>query len=143
MVRGAAAARGTSDEASASVLGRGARVRGRVGGEGDLRVEGEVEGDVAISGELTIEEGASVHGDVGAAAVVIGGTLRGDVSARGAVAVRATADVEGDLGGAEVSLDEGASFHGRIDAEFEMPVELGAPLVAATAPKPPAHGRGR
>ncbi len=79
MVRGAAAARDTSDEAGASVLGRGARVRGRIGGDGDLRIEGQVEGDVAISGELTIEEGASVTGDVGAGAVVVGGALRGDV----------------------------------------------------------------
>jgi cytoskeletal protein CcmA (bactofilin family) len=124
MVRGAAAARGTSDEAGASVLGRGARVRGRIGGEGDLRVEGEVEGDVTISGELTIDEGASVSGDVGAGAVIVGGTLKGDVAARGQVTVRATAQVEGNLAGAEVSLDEGASFHGRIDAEFDMPAEL-------------------
>jgi len=76
---------------------------------------------------------------VGASAVAIGGTLRGDVSARGVVTVRATADVEGDLGGAEVSLDEGASFHGRIEAEFDMPAELGS----HAAPAKPAHGRGR
>jgi cytoskeletal protein CcmA (bactofilin family) len=135
MVRGPTAARSTSGE-TASILGRGARVRGRVAGDGDLRVEGRIEGEVAISGELTIEEGASVQGDVGAAAVVVGGTLRGDVTARGAVAVQATADVEGNLGGAEVSLDEGASFHGRIEAEFDMPAELGEA-------KPHHVGRGR
>jgi cytoskeletal protein CcmA (bactofilin family) len=140
MVRGPTAARSTGEE-TASVLGRGARVRGRVAGDGDLRVEGQIEGEVAISGELTVEEGASVHGDVGASAVVVGGTLRGDVTARGVVTVRATADVEGDLGGAEVSLDEGASFHGHIEADFEMPAELGLP--GGGAPAKPAHGRGR
>ena len=132
MVRGPAAARG---EETASILGRGARVRGRVAGDGDLRVEGQVEGDVAISGELTIEEGATVTGDVGAGDLIVGGTLRGDVAARGAVAVRATAHVEGNLGGAEVSLDEGASFHGRIDAEFDLPSEL------SETPRPQAQGR--
>ena len=137
MVRGPAAARG---EETASILGRGARVRGRVAGEGDLRVEGHVEGDVAISGELTIEEGATVTGDVGAGDLIVGGTLRGDVAARGAVAVRATAHVEGTLGGAEVSLDEGASFHGRIDAEFDMPAELGGHEGASKAH---AANRGR
>ena len=135
MVRGAAAARGTSEEATASILGRGARVRGRIGGDGDLRVEGEVEGDVSISGELTIEEGASVTGDVGADAVIVSGALKGDVAARGAVAVRATAQVEGNLVGAEVSLEEGASFHGRIDAEFDLPAELGG------THKQPGRGR--
>jgi len=137
MVRGAAAARDTSDEASASVLGRGARVRGRIGGDGDLRVEGEVEGDVTISGELTIEEGASISGDVGAGSLIVGGTLKGDVTTQGPVTVRATAQIEGNLAGAEVSLDEGASFHGRIDAEFDLPAELGG------SPRAASHGRGR
>jgi cytoskeletal protein CcmA (bactofilin family) len=125
MVRGPAAARSSATEASPSTLGRGARVRGRVGGEGDLHVEGQIEGDVAITGDLFIEEGGSIRGDVGARAVVIGGAFTGDVDARGAVSIRSTASVEGNLGGAEVSLEEGASFRGRIDAEFDLPAELG------------------
>jgi cytoskeletal protein CcmA (bactofilin family) len=145
MIRGPAAPRTTSDtstphETVESVLGRGTRVRGRVGGEGDLRVEGQVEGDVRISGQLSIEEGAAVTGDVEASAVVIGGALSGDVAARGSVTVRAGAKVEGNLDGAEVVLEEGAAFEGRIEAAFDLPEELGG-----TAPPPrAAHGgRGR
>lgn len=147
MVRGPAAARGTNEGAEASVLGRGSRVRGRVGGDGDLRIEGQVEGDVAISGELTIGEGAVVEGDVGAAAVVVDGVVKGDVTARGVVAVRATAQVEGNLRGAELSLDEGASFHGRIDAEFDLPAELTGSTAHEARPQSPQtagrSGRGR
>ncbi|MRG92777.1 bactofilin family protein [Polyangium spumosum] len=111
-------------DTSGSVLGRGTRVRGRVMGEGDLRVEGHVEGGVSLTGELVIEEGAEVSGDVEAAVVTIAGTLTGDVAARGPVAIRASAKVSGNLGGAEVSLDEGAEFSGRIEADFELPAEL-------------------
>lgn len=113
-----------SGEGTESVLGRGTRVRGRVRGDGDLRIEGDLEGDVAISGELAIEEGATISGDVQAAGVTIGGDLKGDVAARGAVTVRATAKVAGNLGGSEVTLEEGASFEGRIEADFELPPEL-------------------
>jgi cytoskeletal protein CcmA (bactofilin family) len=145
---------GAPSGAGASILGRGARVRGRIAGDGDLHIEGQVEGDVTVSGELVIDEGGSVRGDVGAGAVIVGGTLAGDVAAQGAVAVRATAQVEGNLAGAEVSLEEGASFHGRIEAEFDLPAELGQPFRggAASGPTPRApaeptahrpHGRGR
>ena len=107
-----------------SVLGRGTRVRGRVNGDGSLRVEGQVEGGIGVTGDLTIEEGGAVRGDVEANGVTILGELTGDVSARGPVAIRATARVSGNMGGAEVSLEEGASFTGRIEADFELPPEL-------------------
>lgn len=109
---------------AASVLGRGARVRGRVSGDGDLQVEGQIEGDVTLSGELSIDEAGSITGDVDAAAVTIAGALQGNVASRGAVTIRAGAKVEGNMGGAEVSLEEGASFVGRIEAEFDLPAEL-------------------
>jgi cytoskeletal protein CcmA (bactofilin family) len=112
------------DEGTESVLGRGTRVRGRVRGEGHLRVEGTIEGDVAISGELAIEEGGEIKGNVQADSVTIGGELSGDVAARGPVALRSTAKVTGNLGGSEVSLDEGASFEGAIDAQFDLPADL-------------------
>jgi cytoskeletal protein CcmA (bactofilin family) len=126
MARGSAAVERvrTREPGEASVLGRGARVRGRVGGEGDLRVEGHVEGDVRLTGELSIEDGGAITGDVEASSVVIAGALTGDVAARGSVTIRATARVEGSMGGAEVSLEEGASFTGRIEAEFDLPAEL-------------------
>jgi cytoskeletal protein CcmA (bactofilin family) len=139
MHRGRAAQSAASEPAESieSVIARGAKVRGRVGGEGDLRVEGQVDGDVRIQGQLSIEEGGAVHGEVEATAVVIGGALEGDVASRGPVTIRAGATVVGNLGGAEIVLEEGASFRGRIDAEFDMPAELGGPSVAKPA------GRGR
>ena len=64
---------------------------------------------------------------------MVSGTLEGDVDARGPVALRATAEVEGNLSGAEVSIEEGASFHGRIEAEFDLPAELGAAVTTQPA----------
>jgi cytoskeletal protein CcmA (bactofilin family) len=140
MARGPAPNRGSSKgDGGSSVLGKGTRVRGHVRGEGDLRVHGAVEGDVTIDGDLAIEDGGTVTGDVSAGTVTVRGALTGDVAAKGAVAILAGANVSGNMGGAEVSLDEGASFHGRIEAEFDMPAELGS----HAAPAKPAHGRGR
>ena len=126
MARGSAVERSRTSETSesTSVLGRGARVRGRVSGDGDLRVVGQVEGGVTLSGELAIDETGSITGDIDAESVTIAGVLLGNVVARGAVMIRAGARVEGNMGGAEVTLDEGASFAGRIEAEFDLPAEL-------------------
>ena len=113
-----------SSSASAAALGPSLRIRGKVTGDGDLRIEGRVEGDVVVSGDLAIEEGGGVVGEITAGSVSVAGELTGDVASRGPVTIRASARVAGHMGGSEVSLEEGASFVGRIEAEFDLPPEL-------------------
>ena len=64
MARDFGGSKSTSRATSSSdsnVLGRGIRVRGRVNGAGDLRVDGEIEGDVRVSGSLELGSGASTR----------------------------------------------------------------------------------
>jgi cytoskeletal protein CcmA (bactofilin family) len=117
------AARGDAREAR---IGSSARVRGKIRGDGSLVVEGHVEGDVSIRGDLTIAEGASVKSEaLEANGVTIAGSLEGDVVAAGPVRLAATAQVQGDVRGSAIAIDDGARFVGRIDCEFELPPELG------------------
>src|ERR1700742_11760 len=107
-------------------IGAGARVRGRIHGEGDLLVEGRVEGNVALRGDLTIAEGAVVSSDeVEAHAVTIAGSFEAELTASGAVHLTPTARVRGNLRGSAVVIDDGARFAGRLDSDFELPPELG------------------
>jgi len=108
-----------------AVIGRSTRVRGRVSGDGDLRLEGTVEGDIALRGDLTIADGAKAASNVEARAVTVGGELEGDVRAQGVVHLEAGARVRGDILGESVAIDEGAEYTGRLMAEFELPPELG------------------
>lgn len=133
--------------AEENVLGASLRVRGRVAGDGDLRIEGSVEGDVKVSGALSIEQGGTVNGNAFAQAVSIDGTLTGDVEASGEVTIRAGARVVGNMNGAQIALEEGASFSGRIEAEFELPDGLdGAGTAGRSASRGSSSGsaaRGR
>jgi cytoskeletal protein CcmA (bactofilin family) len=116
----------TRSDGQGARIGSAARVRGRIHGDGDLLIEGQVEGDLAIRGDLTIAEGAIVTSKaVEAQSVTIGGTLEGDVAATGPVRLVAGAKVRGNLRGSAVAIDEGARFSGRLDCEFDLPPELG------------------
>jgi cytoskeletal protein CcmA (bactofilin family) len=108
-----------------AVIGRSTRVRGRVSGDGDLRVEGSVEGDISLSGDLTITDGARAASNVEARAVTVGGELEGDVRAQGLVHLEVGARVRGDIQGELVAIDEGAEFVGQLIADFDLPAELG------------------
>ena len=51
--------------------------------------------------------------------------VEANVVATGPVHLSASAKVKGDLKGSSISLDEGAEYAGRLDADFELPPELG------------------
>jgi cytoskeletal protein CcmA (bactofilin family) len=121
-------------------IGSGASIRGRIEGEGDLIVEGRVEGPVALRGDLTIAEGASVSSEaVEAHAVTVAGTLEGDVIATGAVRLGASARVRGDLRGSAVVIADGARFAGRLDCQFDLPQELSGSSAGESRQRGPAR----
>ncbi|WP_394824043.1 polymer-forming cytoskeletal protein [Pendulispora albinea] len=137
--------RNTSDESEARI-GSGAQVRGRIAGDGDLTVEGRVEGDIVLRGLLTIAEGGTVAADtVEAEEITVAGTLEGELRVKGPVRALAGARVRGNIRGGNLALEEGAEFSGRVDFDFELPAELesGAPAAAngGGARLPAASGR--
>ncbi|HZU82054.1 MAG TPA: polymer-forming cytoskeletal protein [Polyangiaceae bacterium] len=124
-------------EAREARIGRGARVRGRVRGEGDLVIEGRLEGDLSLRGDLTIAEGAEVASDtLEAHAVTVAGALEGDVTASGAVRLAPGARVRGNIRGTAIAIEDGARYSGRLDFEFDLPPELGG------SSRTDARGRG-
>ncbi|HEY2368923.1 MAG TPA: polymer-forming cytoskeletal protein [Polyangiaceae bacterium] len=123
-----------SGSRDAGVLGTSVRIRGKISGEGDLQILGSVEGDVVVRGDLTIGESAHIETEnLEAQAVTIQGEVKGDVNATGPVRLGRTARVHGDLKGSEISIEEGAQFAGRIEADFELPASLGSSAPARRA----------
>ncbi len=107
-----------------AVIGASTRVRGRVTGDGDLLVEGQVDGDITVRGDVTIEQGARATSAVDAFGLTVRGDLEGDIRASGVVRIELGARVRGDIQGDLIALEEGAEFVGRLDATFELPPEL-------------------
>ena len=103
-----------------SVLGPGTRVTGRVSGDGGVRIEGALRGDVQVTGEAEVAPGASIEGNVQAESLDVQGSLVGDVNVRGAVAIHSGALVRGELKGNEISIEPGARVSVKLDTEIEL-----------------------
>ena len=116
-------ARGNSGGGGARI-GAGARIRGRVSGNGDLTVDGTIEGEVSVRGNLVVSESGSVKGDaVDADSITVAGTLETDGQVVGQVRVLVGSRVRCNVKGG-IALEDGAEFSGRIDADFDLPPEL-------------------
>ena len=67
--------------AETTVIGRASFVRGRVNGSGDLEIAGRVEGDITITGEVTVESGGLVAANISARRIVVRVAVKGDLVA--------------------------------------------------------------
>jgi cytoskeletal protein CcmA (bactofilin family) len=98
-----------------TVIGPETRVAGEVRGDEDVVVHGRIEGRVALTAELTVEEGAILQADVEAKVVLISGVVVGNVSASDSVRLTPKARVVGDLTAPRVIIEAGAAYRGRLE----------------------------
>lgn len=116
--------RSSATTGAGALIGTGTRIRGRVSGTGDLTVEGSVEGDVAVRGNLTVSENGTVKADaVDADSITVAGTLEAESQVVGALRVLVGSRVRCNVKGS-IALEDGAEFAGRIEADFDLPAEL-------------------
>lgn len=93
-----------------SILSADLTITGSISSEGEVQLDGVVEGDVR-AGSLSIGEEATVKGEVVAESVVVRGRVEGSVRAR-QVQLAATARIEGDIIHATLAVESGAYFDG-------------------------------
>ena len=101
---------------AASYLGPGLRVSGEITGNEDLRLDGNIEGSVAIGGfRLTVGTSAHLKADVVAREALISGEVVGDIRAADRIEISKTASITGDLTTGRIVIEEGAYFNGEVE----------------------------
>ena len=93
-----------------SVIGSELKVVGNVASDGELQVEGRIEGDVQCT-QLVISPSAHIIGEVTAEDVIVNGRLQGDIHGI-RVTLQSNATVEGDIYHQSLAVEDGASFEG-------------------------------
>ena len=94
-------------------LGPDTIINGNVESKGSIRIEGIINGDVNVTGDLLIGEKANIIGNVFANDVYISGTLEGNVYAKGMLKAFYSAKLYGDIEVKSFVTDEGAQIHGK------------------------------
>lgn len=117
-----------------SIISEGLQVTGNLACDGDVQIDGRVEGDIEAR-SLTIGENGVVEGSITADEVHVSGTLNGEINARTVVIAR-SAHVRGDVAHDVLSIESGAQFEGKSARRAGMPVEHSGPsAVSASQPQ--------
>jgi len=127
-----------------ATIGKSARVKGRIFGNEDLTVEGRVEGEVSIDGDVIIEASGLVAANISAHVITVRGAIKGDLTGSEAVRLEEGARVVGDLRAPRVAIAPGALVRGYVQTAHngkESPARRTAAVAAArpaTRVAPPA-----
>jgi cytoskeletal protein CcmA (bactofilin family) len=94
-----------------SVIDAWLTITGNLESQGDVRVEGQIAGDIRCA-NLVVGRDATVSGDIVAEEAVVRGKVKGTIRAN-RVILQDTACVESTIYHKALSIDEGASFDGQ------------------------------
>lgn len=97
-----------------SLVGKGLVLKGEVSGDGDLTISGRFEGEITLTGTVSVGAAAEVDANISATAIVIGGVVRGNLSAVTRVEVLPTGTLTGTLRSGSLFAAEGASVKGEV-----------------------------
>lgn len=95
-----------------NVIGEGTRILGHISSNGDLRIDGTIEGDVLTSGKCVLGATGSVKGNIDAKNADVSGRVDGDIKIKELLLVKSTGKVNGDIKTAKIVVENGGEFNG-------------------------------
>lgn len=98
--------------AASSVIDAGSYFNGTYRSPGDLRIEGEFEGEIQCTGRVNIAESARVSGTITAGNVSVSGQVQGQVNCEGRFEILASGQVSARVLTGSVIVREGAFYEG-------------------------------
>ena len=100
-------------KAAPSILSSDLNVQGNLLTDGDIQIEGEVEGNIKAS-LLTVGQNAKIKGEINTNELIINGFVSGTIRSK-KVTLTSSAKVEGDIIHNTIAIETGAHFEGSIE----------------------------
>ena len=108
------------DSQSINLIGKGTCIMGDMNSEGDIRIDGELTGNVKCTGRLVIGTTGKVTGDINCKNCEISGWLKGKLNIEQMLNLRSSANVTGDIYTEKLSIEPGSVFSGSCTMSPEM-----------------------
>lgn len=116
-------------EMKESVISAGLAIEGKIVGSGHVRVAGKFKGDVQVDGNLHIDAGAILEGQVRASEVMVSGELQGNIESAKRVDLQQGGVITGDVKAGSLTVAAGSRMRGNVEFGWEdsgksVPVDI-------------------
>ena len=95
-----------------NILNASTRIIGDLASEGDIRVDGSVQGNIDVKTKLVLGQSAHIKGNINAQNCDISGVVTGNVTVSELLTIKATAKITGDIACSKLIIEAGAEFNG-------------------------------
>jgi cytoskeletal protein CcmA (bactofilin family) len=98
-----------------SVIASDLTIEGKIVGSGHVRIAGRFKGDVQVDGNVTLDTGAHLEGQVKASVVVVGGELIGNIDNAKRVELLEGGVISGDVKAGSLTVAAGSRMRGQVE----------------------------
>ena len=112
---------GTAQNGGTNVVNLGPRdsLNGRLEIQGDLKIAGNVEGELKASGDVSVGEGANIQASIEGGNVNVRGQVTGNVTAKKRLTLGGSGRLNGDVKVARLTVEDGATLNGNVTMQSE------------------------
>jgi cytoskeletal protein CcmA (bactofilin family) len=94
-------------------------IEGKIVGSGHVRIAGRFKGDVHVDGNVSLDAGARLEGQVKASVVSVAGELLGNIENAKRVELLETGVINGDVKAGSLTVAAGSRMRGQVEFGYE------------------------
>ncbi|WP_044401419.1 polymer-forming cytoskeletal protein [Lacinutrix sp. Hel_I_90] len=94
-----------------NLIAKGTKIVGTFESEGDIRIDGIVEGEVRTPGKVVVGKTGEIHGSLQSSNAYFEGTLKGKLILTETLTLKPSANIEGEVVIAKLAIEPGAIFN--------------------------------
>lgn len=95
-----------------NLIGKGTIITGDIKSEGDIRIDGELNGNISSNGRVVIGDTGKVTGEVTCKNCEVAGYVKGKMKIEQLITLKSTSTVLGEIGTDKLSIEPGSVFSG-------------------------------
>lgn len=101
-----------SPSQSINIISEGTKIKGDVIANGDIRIDGELIGNISAKSKLVIGPKGRIEGQIICNNIEISGNIKGKITATDLINMKSTSQIVGDIVAGKLSIEPGAVFSG-------------------------------
>ena len=97
---------------SINIINKGTKIVGDIIADGDIRIDGELKGNIDAKGRLVIGPSGKIEGEITCKNIEILGEVIGKIQTSELLTMKESAKIKGDIASAKLTVEPGSLFTG-------------------------------